>query len=52
MVPTELNECDFFIYNNIKPELLLVKKDEQFLSDIIPKLKHFYYSLYLPICYT
>lgn len=52
MFTTGLNECDFFIFNNIKPELLLVKKDEQFLSDIIPKLEHFYYSFYLPICHT
>lgn len=50
MFTSGLDECDFFIYNNIKPLLLTIKKDEKCLSDTIAKLEHFYYSFYLPVC--
>jgi hypothetical protein len=35
---TGLNDCNLFIFNEIKPLLLIIKKDSTFLKSIIPKL--------------
>jgi len=45
---TGLNDCHLFIFNKIKPLLLIIKRDLTFLENIIPKLDKFYFSFYLP----
>lgn len=45
---TGLNDCNLFIFNKIKPLLLIIKKDLTFLENIIPKLDKFYFSFCLP----
>lgn len=45
---TGLNDCHLFIFNEIKPLLLIIKRDLTFLENIIPKLDKFYFSFYLP----
>jgi len=45
---TGLNNCHLFIFNEIKPLLLIIKKKLTFLENIIPILDTFYFSFYLP----
>jgi len=43
-----LKYCDLFIYNNIKPVLLTINRDEYFLNSLMPKIEYFYFHFYLP----
>ncbi|KAL5246383.1 hypothetical protein ACI65C_013791 [Semiaphis heraclei] len=48
---TGLNNCNLYLFNDIQPLLLIIKRDTSFLDSLIPKLDLFFFMFYLPnIC--
>lgn len=48
MMCTGLQKCDLFIYNNIKPIILCIERNDTFLNNISKKIEIFYFNYYLP----
>lgn len=48
MMCTGLQKCDLFIYNNIKPIILSIERNDTFLNNISKKIEIFYFNYYLP----
>lgn len=47
MYVLQLDECDLFLYCSVDKKTLHIKRDEEFLSDAIPKLRSFYFTHYI-----
>lgn len=47
---TSLNTCNLYIFNEIKPLLLVIGKNVIFLNNIIPKLEKFYFNYLQNVC--
>ncbi|CAN7988818.1 unnamed protein product, partial [Ixodes hexagonus] len=43
----QLEECSLFLYCSVDKKTLHIKRDEEFLSDAIPKLRSFYFTFYI-----
>lgn len=43
----QLEECDLYLYCSVDHKTLNIKRDEEFLSEAIPKLRSFYFKYYL-----
>ncbi|XP_042142501.1 uncharacterized protein LOC121833345 [Ixodes scapularis] len=43
----QLEECDLYLYCSVGHKTLNIKRDEEFLSEAIPKLRSFYFKYYL-----
>lgn len=49
---TGLSDCNLYIFNNIQPLLLIIKRDTSFLNSLIPKLDLFFFKFYLSNIYN
>ncbi|XP_049275829.1 uncharacterized protein LOC125760140 [Rhipicephalus sanguineus] len=47
MYVTNTKECFFFVYSRKQSIIVVVERDEAFLSANIPKLESFFYSFYM-----
>lgn len=47
MYVANVMECFFFVYTQKHSIMLVVEKDDDFLSEVIPQLEHFYFNVYV-----
>lgn len=47
MYVTSMNLCDLFVWSPKDSVTITIMRDESFLSDLVPKLRDFYFSYYL-----
>lgn len=46
MYVTNTRQC-FFVYTSKQDIIVAVKRDEEFLSEAVPRLEHFYFNYYM-----
>lgn len=51
MYVTNLSFCHLFVYSPVSSVLVILQKDDIFLSELIPRLEKFFFTLYLPKLY-
>ncbi len=43
-----IHVCHFFVYSSFDQIHILVHRDEEFLSSVIPKIETFYFTYFIP----
>lgn len=47
MYVTNTRECFFFVYTYQQSIIVVVERDEEFLSEAVPRLEYFYFNHYI-----